>query len=116
MKPGVLNWTPSVFGKVELRIAAVLSRVEETGQAPSLQLDLFTSAHDAFNWRTGCRVQLARHAAGEIGLTAGEYRVLHRLGHQHWLLSRSNAGIHQDGVVSQLHGNGGIGGCAHARI
>src|SRR5258706_12984326 len=100
MKSGVLNWTPFVFGKVELRIAAVLSRVEETGQAPSLELDLFTSAHDAFNRRTGGRVQLSRHTAGEVGPATGEHCVFHRLGHQHWLLRGGNAGVHQDRVVS----------------
>src|SRR5207247_9782704 len=45
------------------------------------------SAHNAFKRRTGCGVKFLLHAARDIGLTAGDYRMLPSLGHEHRILS-----------------------------
>ena len=43
-------------------------------------------SNDAFERRTGGRVELLWHAAGEVCLASGEDGMLHRFGHQHRIL------------------------------
>ena len=70
----------------------------------------------AFQRRAGGGVQPPRHAAREVGSAAGEYGVVHGFGHQHRILRAGDSCIHEDGVSSEFHGDGGVGCGAYTSI
>uniref|UniRef100_A0A0N4ZJ08 Biotin carboxylation domain-containing protein n=1 Tax=Parastrongyloides trichosuri TaxID=131310 RepID=A0A0N4ZJ08_PARTI len=56
------------------------------------------------------------HPSRQVGFTPGDDRVLHGAGHQQGIARLGDGRVHQDAVAAQLHGDGGVGGRADARV
>ncbi len=54
-------------------------------------------------------VQLAGHAAGQVGVAAGDHRVLHRAGHADGVLCLGDGGVGDDAIAAELHGRRRLG-------
>src|SRR5207247_9681503 len=75
-----------------------------------------TSSDSPFEGAGGRGVELFGYTAGEIRLAAGDDSVIHGLGHEHGVLRKRDAGVHEHCIRAEFHGDGGVGGRAHACV